>query len=166
MKKRIQYVSDNGKLFDTPKEVEEYNLLINTSKFKIGDELIWIDCEQGDYHDQDRYYQTFGKVLDIVVRNGKKHYEMSNHGGLVEESSLALNTPMERHKINHTLKYKGYLLPSDKIVVIVKRKYTKPETPYSIFNSVLYENERNEYWYYNDENKLEVIYDGDFLYID
>jgi hypothetical protein len=26
--------------------------------------------------------------------------------------------------------------------------------------------ERNEYWYYNDDGKIGIIYEDDFLYID
>ena len=166
MKVETQYKLENGRTFSSKEELDCYELLLKTSKFKIGESLIWIGCDYGDYTEQDKFYQTQGKVLDISVKNGKKLYRMDNHGGEIEESELFLDNVIEKYRINHKLRYRGYLIPEDRIIVTSIRKNTRVEVVYKVFKSILTNESNNEYWYYNDDEKLEIVYDGDFLYID
>lgn len=166
MEKILSYVTNGGQKVSSEKDANQIDEILKNAKFKIGQEVIYIACNQGDYSDQDKYYTSFGRIIRINVYNNKIFYDTSNHGNNICEEKIHLKNDLESAKLNHECYYSGILMPGDEVMVIKEKKNTRlNSTKYEIFKSELYLNDSNCYWYYNDINKPSTLYDEDFLFI-
>lgn len=165
MEKTITYTTNGGQKVFSENEAIRIDKILEQAKFKIGEDVIYMACNQGDYPDQDEYYASSGKIIRINVHVDKIFYDTSNHGSNIPEDEIYLKNDLESAKLHHRCYYPGILMPGDEVIVIKEKKNTTiNSTKYKVFKSELYLSNENCYWYYNNEGKPSTLYDGDFLF--
>lgn len=115
-------------------------------KIKKGDIVEFI-------HDGEWYSAKVYHIDEYGVKFYSYHMTMNiNSLRIFDESDYTL-----RHSV-----WNRDLEPGDNFKLICEKPKSTLGNIYCIYKVVKVINEDDEYWYYNDEGKLQTLYDGDF----
>ncbi len=153
LEKQIQQEKNKVKLQQI-KEAEK------VTGFKIGDEVEYIERNRdGDY--DYTYDWTKHVIIDFDLKGDKIGLVFKYNNGYFNKWEDAKLFDKNDYTLRHSNWNRELDIDDEVQLIVDKPKSTKGDI-YEIYKVIKEKGEQIEYWYFNDDNKPQTLYEGEF----
>lgn len=158
----------SNKIKELEKQLEKEKRLIKEEKLldiykktglKIGDEIEFIHENRDGYNSTFEY--SVSTIDDISQFYGGEIYIFTSNNVQKNIKDVTLFDKNDWQK-RHDFYYNGSLEVGENFKLIIDKLNSTKGKVYQVYKIIKERGKENEYWYYNDHNEPEIVYEGEF----